>query len=88
VGDGGDYEAIAADAIKDGIRSAADDELPDAGLRPEVSASFASQRLVAGLRRADFEVTEWTCVLAVWGRRSETVRSPRAVVFPNSLTRV
>jgi len=30
---GGDYEAVAADAIKDGLRSAADDELPDAGLR-------------------------------------------------------
>ena len=51
MGDGGDYEAVAADAIKDGIRSAADDELPDAGLRPEVSGSFASRRLVAGLRR-------------------------------------
>ena len=35
MGDGGDYEAVAADAIKDGIRSAADDELPDAGLRSD-----------------------------------------------------
>ena len=33
MGDGGDYEAIAADAIKDGIRSAADDELPGTGFR-------------------------------------------------------
>jgi len=35
VGDGGDYEAVATDAIKDGIRSAADDELADAGLRSD-----------------------------------------------------
>ena len=35
MGDGGDYEAIAADAIKDGIRSAADDELPGTGFRSD-----------------------------------------------------
>ena len=35
VGDGRDGEAVAADAIKDGIRSAADDELPDAGFRSD-----------------------------------------------------
>ena len=35
VGDGGDYEAVATDAIKDGIRSATDDELPDAGFRSD-----------------------------------------------------
>ena len=35
MGDGGDYEAVATDAIKDGIRSAADDELADAGFRSD-----------------------------------------------------
>ncbi len=33
VGDGGDDEAVGADAIEDGIRSAADDEFTDAGFR-------------------------------------------------------
>ena len=32
VGNGGNHEAVGADAIEDGIRSAADDELSDAGL--------------------------------------------------------
>src|SRR5260370_1791075 len=37
VGDGGDDEAVGADAIEDGIRSAADDEFTDAGFRADAA---------------------------------------------------
>lgn len=37
VGDGGDDEAIGADAIEDGIRSAADDEFTDARFRADAA---------------------------------------------------
>jgi len=37
VGDGGDDEAVGADAIEDGIRSAADDEFTDAGFRGDAA---------------------------------------------------
>ena len=37
VGDGGDDEAVGADAIEDGIRSATDDEFTDAGFRADAA---------------------------------------------------
>jgi len=37
VGDGGDDEAVGADAIEGGIRSAADDEFTDAGFRADAA---------------------------------------------------
>ncbi len=37
VGDGGDDEAVGADAIEDGIRSAADEEFTDAGFRADAA---------------------------------------------------
>src|SRR2546430_17503633 len=37
VRDGGDDEAVGADAIEDGIRSAADDEFTDAGFRADAA---------------------------------------------------
>ena len=43
MGDGGNYEAVAADAIEDGVRSAADDELPDAGSRSDSEMGMNSQ---------------------------------------------
>ena len=37
VGDGGDDKAVGADAIEDGVRSAADDEFTDAGFRADAA---------------------------------------------------
>ena len=37
VGDGGDDKTVGADAIQDGIRSAADDEFTDAGFRADAA---------------------------------------------------
>ena len=108
MGDGGDYEAVAADAIKDGIRSAADDELPDAGLRSDSaeigmkSQCFDDRNDASGQALGGFRLVQGyegpNFLEASEGQRRPddlerarffmTVRSPRAVVFPNSLTRV
>ena len=108
MGDGGDYEAVAADGIKDGIRSAADDELPDARLRSDSaeigmnSQCFDDRNDASGQALGGFRLVQGyegpNFLKASEGQRRPddleratffmTVRSPRAVVFPNSLTRV
>ena len=94
--------------IKDGIRSAADDELPDAGLRSDSaeigmnSQCFDDRNDASGQALGGFRLVQGyegpNFLKASEGQRRPddlerarffmTVRSPRAVVFPNSLTRV